>query len=239
MQKFISISIALLASFTAFSVFADSSIPVPSANAVVVPGIAPPPTLICAEWKQSVAPDTAALNKLQKSSASDKPTGGASYTKNQFVVLLGKNLAKAKDMLANFKDKLPKTSEGKVDMKDVTLNGFNLSGLNFDNVDFKGSEMNGADLSGSSLREASLAKVELEGANLNNANLSFSTLTKTKFINASLCNASLANADIEDAVMRGAYLKDAKLDNTKNVPLNIFQNAQAILQFGLPVPPNN
>ena len=234
MQKLFSVSCALLAFFTVSSVFAEETVPAPAAASVAVPA-----TFVCAEWKSSVAVDTSALNKLQKNSAGDKPASGLSYTKDQFVVLLGKNLAKAKEMLANSKDKLPKTSEGKVDLKDVTLNGFNLSGLNFDNVDFKGSEMNSADLSGSSLRGASLAKVELEGANLNNTNLSFATLTKTKFIDASLCNASLANADIEDAVLRGAYLKDARLDHTKNIPLNIFQNAQAILHFGLPVPPNN
>jgi uncharacterized protein YjbI with pentapeptide repeats len=237
MQKFISISCALLAFFTASSVFAESTDPAPTAASVAVSIPTAPTALTCVEWKSSIAVDTAALNKLQKNSASDKPASGLSYTKDQFVVLLGKNFAKAKEILANSKDKLSKTSEGKVDLKDVTLNGFNLSGLNFDNVDFKGSEMNGADLSGSSLRGASLAKVELEGANLNNANLAFATLTKTKFINASLCSASLATADLEDADMRGAYLKDARLDRTKNIPLNIFQNAQTILILGLPVPP--
>jgi uncharacterized protein YjbI with pentapeptide repeats len=229
MQKLISVIFTLLASFTFSSAFAEESIPAPAATA----------TLSCVEWKPSVAVDTAALNKLQKNSASDKPASGLSYTKDQFVVLLGKNLAKAKEMLANSKDKLPKTSEGKVDLKDVTLSGFNLSGLNFDNVDFKGSEMNSADLSGASLRGASLAKVELEGANLNNANLSFANLAKAKFINASLCNATLATADLEDVDMRGAYLKDARLDRARNIPVSIFQNAQTILHFGLPVPPNN
>ncbi len=95
------------------------------------------------------------------------------------------------------------------------------------------------DLSGSSFRDASLAKAELEGANLNNANLSFANLTKTVFINASLCHATLVSAELEDAVLRGASLKDAKLDNAKNIPPNIYPNAQAILQFGLPVPPIN
>jgi hypothetical protein len=250
MNKNISISCVLLASLAITTAFAEDNIPVaapvvvaPTAVApVAAPAVAPAPAAPvsnCAEWKSGVAIDTEELNKLQKNVASDKPDSGLLYTKKQFVVLLGKNWAKAKDTLANSKAKLPRTSEGKVDLKDVTLNGFNLSGLNFDNVDFKGAEMNGADLSGASLRGASLAKVELDGANLNNANLSFANLTKTKFISASLCHATLVSAELEDAVLRGASLKDAKLDNAKNIPPNIYPNAQAILQFGLPVPPNN
>ena len=190
----------------------------------------------CSEWKSTVNIDSAMLDRLQKNSAGDTPENGLSFTKNQFIVLLARNLLAAKDMLANSKNKLPKTSEGKVDLRDITLNGFNLSGLNLDNVDFKGSELNGADLSGSSLKGAYLVKAELEDANLNYTNLSFASLNKTKLTNASLCHASLASADLEDAVMRGAYLKEAKLDRTKNIPLNIYQNAQVIIQLGLPVP---
>lgn len=193
----------------------------------------------CAEWKSNVAINLEALNKLQKSAASEKPANGLSYTKDQFIILLGKNPVAAKDALANYKSKLPKTSEGKVDLKDVALNGFNLSGLNLDNVDFKGAELNGADLSGSSLRDASLYKAELEGANLNNANLSFANAAKAKLVNTSLCHATLTATDLEDAVMRGAYLKGAKLDMARNIPKVIYLNAQSVLNFGLPVPPEN
>ncbi len=190
----------------------------------------------CAEWKSAVPINTEALDKLKKNAGSEKPASGQSYTKNQFVVLLGKNPVAAKDALANYKDKLPKTGEGKVDLKDVTLNGFNLSGMNLDNVDFKGTELNGADLSGASLRDASLYKAELEGANLNNANLAFANLSKTKLVNASLCHATLTSADLEDAVIKGAYLKGAKLDMARNIPKTLYPNAQNVLQFGLPVP---
>lgn len=247
MNKNLPISCTLLALLAMTNSFAVDNIPVTAsvvAETPVVATIKAPvavsaPDFLCAEWKSNVNIDVKELDNLQKKVARDKPEIGLLYTKKQFVVLLGKNLAKAKDILANSKAKLPRTSEGKVDLKDVTLNGFNLSGLNFDNVDFKGAEMNGVDLSDSSFRDASLAKAELEGANLNNANLSFANLTKTVFINASLCHATLVSAELEDAVLRGASLKDAKLDNAKNIPPNIYPNAQAILQFGLPVPPIN
>lgn len=253
MHRTISISCALLVAFTGVSAFAEdnlaASAPVAAAAIVATPAPAPTPVAVaapvlapastCAEWKSNTAIDTKDFDKLKKNAASEKPSNGLAYTKNQFVVLLGKNLAQAKEVLANSKAKLPKTREGKVDLTDVTLNGFNLTGLNLDNVDFKGAEMNGADLSGSSLRGASLSKVELEGANLNNTDLSFANLTKTKFISASLCHANLTSADLEDAVLRGAYLKDARLDSAKNIPPNIYPNAQGILQFGLPVPPLN
>lgn len=193
----------------------------------------------CAEWKSSVQIDMEALNKIQKNAAGEKPSNGLSYTKNQFVVLLGKNPVAAKDALANYKDKLPKTSEGKVDLKDVALNGFNLTGMNLDEVDFKGSEMNGADLSGASLRGASISKTELEGANFNHANLSFANITKAKLLNASLCHATLSSADLEDVNLRGAYLKGAKFDMTRNIPKVIYLNAQGVFHFGLPVPADN
>lgn len=227
MKKFTvaSISCALLASVTAAPALAEDA----TCAAACV----------CAEWKSHVAIDTEALDKLKKSAAGEKPAAGLSYTKNQFVVLLGKNLVAAKDALLNYKDKLPKTSEGKIDLRDVTLNGFVLTGLNLDNVDFKGAEMNGADLSGSSLHGASVAKAELEGANLNNTNLSFANLTKTKLANASLCQATLTSAELEDAVLKGAYLKGAKLDMAKNIPKVIYLNTQSVLHFGLPVPTDN
>ena len=229
MNKFISVSIscALLASVAAVPALAEEAAPACTSACV------------CAEWKSSVPVDMAALDKLKKSAAGEKPANGLSYTKDQFVVLLGKNLVAAKDALANFKDKLPKTSEGKVDLKGVTLNGFNLTNLNLDNVDFKGAEMNGADLSGSSLRDASIYKAELEGANLNNANLSFANMSKAKLGNASLCQATLTSADLEDAVIKGAYLKAAKLNMAKNLPKVIYLNADSVLHFGLPVPADN
>jgi uncharacterized protein YjbI with pentapeptide repeats len=191
---------------------------------------------VCAEWKSHVAVNMEALDKLKKNAASEKPAAGMSYTKNQLVVLLGKNLVAAKDALANYKDKLPKTGDGKIDLRDVTLNGFVLTGLNLDNVDFKGAEMNGVDLSGSSLNGAILTKTELEGANLSKTNLSFASLTKTKLASASLCLATLTSADLEDAILKGAYLKGAKLDMAKNIPKVIYLNAQSVLHFGLPVP---
>ena len=193
----------------------------------------------CAEWRSSVPVNMEALDRLKKSVASERPSNGLSYTKDQFVVLLGKNLVAARDALANYKNKLPKTSEDKVDLKDTVLNGFNLSGLNLDNVDFKGAELNGADLSGSTLRGASLYRAELEGANLNNTNLSFANASKAKFVHASLCLATLASTEFEDATFRGAYMKGAKLDMAKNIPKTIYLNAQSVLHFGLPVPPEN
>jgi hypothetical protein len=193
----------------------------------------------CAEWHSGVPVNTEALDKLKKSSATERPSSGQSQTKNQFVVLLGKNLVGARDTLANYKDKLPKTSEGMIDLRDVTLNGFNLSGLNLDNVDFKGAEMNGVDLSGSSLRGASLYKAELEGANLNNTNLSFANAAKAKLGNASLCQATLTSTELEDATLKGAYLKGAKLDMARNIPKSIYLNVESVLHFGLPVPPDN
>ncbi len=193
----------------------------------------------CAEWKSAIPINTEALDKLKKNAAGEKPASGLSYTKNQFVVLLGKNPVAAKDALANYKDKLPKTSEGKVDLKDVLLEGFNLAGMNFDNVDFKGAELNGADLSGASLRDTSLSNTELEGANLGNANLSYANLSNAKLADASLCHATLTSANLEDAEVLGAYLKGAKLDMAKNIPKAIYQNSVNVLQFGLPVPPGN
>jgi hypothetical protein len=192
----------------------------------------------CAEWKSSVAINLDKLDSLKKSAAGDRPTNGYSHTKDQFIVLLGKNLVAAKDALANAKDRLPKTSEGKVDLRDAVLNGFDLRGLNLDNVDFKGAELNGADLAGSSLHEASLYKAELNGANLNNTNLAFANLAKAKLSNASLCHASLTSADLEDAILVGAYMKGAKLDMAKKIPKAIYLNAVNVLQFGLPVPEN-
>jgi len=265
MKKYISILYVLLASFSIAPVLAGdetppppvtvapaavapiATTPVPAIPAVTAAPAIPParpaaaPVSTCAEWKSNVNIDMESLNKLQKNVAGDKPDTGMLYTKKQFVVLLGKNWAKAKEVLAStsFKAKLPRTSEGKVDLRDVTLDGFNLAGLNFDNVDFKGSELNGADLSDSSLRGASLAKVELEGANLNNANLSFAYLYKSKFKNASLCHATLTSADLDGADLRGAYVKDAKFDTAKNIPPVIYLNSTSIFQFGLPVPPEN
>lgn len=217
-----SVSCALLASAAIAPAFADDA----SCTSECV----------CAEWKSRVSANMEALDKLKKNAAGDKPAPGQSYTKKQFVVLLGKNLVAAKDALANAKDKLPKTDEGKVDLRDVTLNGFVLTGLNLDNVDFKGSEMNGVDLSGSSLNGAVLSKAELDGANLSKTNLSFANLSKAKLTNASLCQATLTSAELEDALMKGAYLKAAKLDMAKNIPKAIYLNAQSVLQFGLPVP---
>ena len=222
MQKFISPSFILLASLTCTPAFAENGIQTAASD--------------CAEWKSNVAINTEVLDKLQKNVAGDTAPGGLMYTKKQFVVLLGKNPEKAKDTLANFKDKLPKTSDGKVDLKDVTLNGFNLSGLNLDNVDFKGADMNGVDLSGSSLNGASLAKVELDGANLNNANLSYANLNKAKLNNASMCHATFTSADLEDAAFRGAYLKGAKFDLAIHIPKVIYLNSQNVLFFGLAVP---
>ncbi len=192
----------------------------------------------CAEWKPTVSINAEKLDKLKRNAASERPTNGYSYTKDQFIVLLGKNLVAAKDALANSKDKLPKTSEGKVDLRDALLNGFDLRGLNLDNVDFKGAEMNGVDLSGSSLREASLNKAELKGANLNHSNLSFANMVKAELSNASLCHATVVGADLEDAVVVGAYLKHAKFDMAKKIPKAIYLNSQNVLQLGLPVPEN-
>jgi uncharacterized protein YjbI with pentapeptide repeats len=215
---FSSISCALLASFAMNSVLAEDA------------------SATCAEWKSNVAINVEALDKLQRNNASDKPSNGYSYTKNQFVVLLGKNLAGAREMLANNKNKLPKTDDGRVDLRDVTLNGFNLSGLDLSRVDFKGAEMNGADLSGSNLREASLYKTELEDANLNNSNLSLANLSKAKLVSASLCHATLAYANLEDANFNNAYVKNAKFDLAKKIPRAILLNAENVLHFGLPVP---
>lgn len=192
----------------------------------------------CAEWKSTAEIDVEALDKLKRSAASEKPASGQSYTKNQFVVLLGKNPVAAKDALANYKDKLPKTREGKVDLRDVTLNGFNLSGFNLDNVDFEDAEMTSVNLSGSTLRGAKLHKTTLDNANLNNTNLSFANASGAKLANASLCNSTLASVEFEDAVLKGAYLKDAKLDMAKNLPKVIYLNAENLLHFGLPVPDN-
>ena len=223
MQKLIvaSISCTLLMSIFAVPAFAEDATP-PSD---------------CAEWKSSVGIDTKALDKLAKNAASEKLSSGLLYTKNQFVVLLGKDLAAAKDVLANFKDKLPKTKKGQVDLEDVTLNGFNLSGLNLDNVDLESAEMNGANISGSTLRGASIYKAVLEGAKLNNSDLSFANVAKAQLTNASLCQANLTSAELEDAAFLGAYLKGAKLDMARNIPRIIYLNAENVLYYGLPVPP--
>jgi hypothetical protein len=222
MQKiiFTSISCILLASIFATPAFSEDAAQ----------------SAFCADWKSSMAIDTKALDKLATNSAKDKPENGALYTKKQFAALLGKDLATAKEVLANSKDKLPKTSDGKVDLKDVTLNGFNLSGLNLDNVDFKGAEMNGANLSGSSLRGASLYKAELEGANLNHTDLSFAYMAKATLVKASLCQATMTSVDLEDAEILGAYLKGAKLDMARNIPKTIYLNVESVLHYGLPVP---
>lgn len=226
MQKlvFAPVSCVLLAVISAMPAFAEDASSIFSSP--------------CAEWKSTVEIDVEALDKLKKSAASEKPGSGQSYTKNQFVVLLGKNPVAAKDALANFKDKLPKTREGKVDLRDVTLNGFNLTGFNLDNVDFEDAEMTSVNLSGSTLRGAALHKTTLNNANLNNANLSFANVSGAKLANASLCNATLTSVEFEDAVLKGAYLKDAKLDMAKNLPKIIYLNAENLLHFGLPVPEN-
>jgi len=221
MQKIILISCSLLV-FTSTTVLAEDN--------------ATSTAKFCAEWKSNITVNNESLDKLQKNVAGEKPASGLSYTKQQFVVLLGKNLVKAKDTLANSKDKLPKTSDGRVDLRDVTLNGFYLSGLNLDGVDFRGSEMNGVDLSDSSLVEASFSKTELSEANLNNANLSYAILSKAKLINASPCHASLTSADLDGVLIAGAYLKGAIFDKAKNIPKVIYLNSQNVLFFGLPVP---
>lgn len=193
----------------------------------------------CGDWKATVWMDTKALDKLHKKTEKDKAERGASYTKGQFVVLLGKDPKAAKEILASSRDQLTKTSDGLVDLTGVELNGFNLSGLNLDFVDLKGAELNGADLSGASLRGASLYKAELIGANLSRANLASANLVKAKFTDADLCLASLMSADIEDAVFKNTYLKGARLDMSRNVPKNFFQHSVNVLQFGLPMPAEN
>jgi uncharacterized protein YjbI with pentapeptide repeats len=222
MQRLIisSISSALLASIFSVSAYAEEAAP----------------SSICAHWKSGVAVNQISLDKLAKNSASDKPSKGAAFTKDQFVVLLGKNLAEAKNVLANRKDELPKTGDGLVDLKGVVLNGFNLTGLNLDYVDLKGAELNGADLTGSSLQGASLYKTELEGANLNSANLTSANAVKANLANASLCQTVLVKADIEDADLLGAYMKGAQVDMTRNIPVALYLNAQNVLQYGMPVP---
>ncbi len=225
MQKMLSASISCALLVSAVAAFADEN-----------PAIFGSP---CAEWRSPVKIDTEALDKLKKNSATERPQNGLSQTKNQFIVLLGKNLVGARDTLANYKDKLPKTSDGMVDLRDAKLEGFNLSGLNLDNVDFKGAELNGADLSGSSLRGASLYKAELEGANLNNTNLTYANAAKATLNGASLCQATLTETELEDAELKGAYMKGAKLDRAKHIPKSIYQNTEAVLHFGLPVPPEN
>lgn len=197
------------------------------------------PAAACGEWKASVWMDTKSLDKLQRKTEKDKPENGASYTKDQFVVLLGKDPAAAKTILLSGRDKLTKNSDGLVDLKGAELNGFNLSGLNFDYVDLRGAELNGADLSGASLRGAMLQKAEFTGANLSKANLTFSNLAKAKFVDADLCQASLVAADVEDATWRNAYLKGAKLDMIRNLPKSFYPHAVQVLQLGLPVPPEN
>jgi hypothetical protein len=225
MQKLIiaSVSCALLAVISATPALAEDA-----SSIFVSP---------CAEWQATEGVNMEALDKLKKSAASEKPANGQSYTKNQFVVLLGKNPNAAKDALAN-KDKLPKTREGRVDLRDVTLTGFNLSGFNLDNVDFGEAEMTSVNLSGATLRGAVLHKATLNNANLNNTNLSFANASGAKLVNASLCNSTLTSVEFEDAILKGAYLKDAKLDMAKNLPKVIYLNAENVLHFGLPVPEN-
>lgn len=193
----------------------------------------------CGEWKASVWVDAKALDKLQKKTEHDKAEKGASYTKGQFVVLLGKDPKTAKDILISGRDKLTKTSDGLVDLQGAELNGFTLSGINLDYVDLKGAELNGTDLSGASLRGASLYKAELVGANLSKADLTSANLAKAKLVDADLCQASLVRADIEDAALKNAYLKGARLDMVRNLPKSFYQHSTSIIQFGLPVPPEN
>lgn len=193
----------------------------------------------CGEWKASVWLDTKALDKLQKKTEHDKPEKGASYTKGQFVVLLGKDPKAAKEILISARDKLSKTGDGLVDLQGVELNGFNLSGINLDYVDLKGAELNGADLSGASLRGASLYKAELVGANLSHADLTSTNLAKAKLVDADMCQTSLVRADVEDASLKNAYMKGARLDMIRNLPKSFYLHATNVLQFGLPVPPEN
>lgn len=193
----------------------------------------------CAEWKSGTPMDLEALEKLRKKSVGEKPEKGKSYTKNQFIVLLAKNLEGARDILSNSKNSLPKTEQGLVDLRDAELNGFNLARLNLDYVDFSGAELNGADLSGAALHRSSLYKAELDGANLNYANLSYANVAKVSLINASMCAATLISSDFEDAVMRGVNLKGAKLDMAKNLPKSIYRHVHSVLQLGLPVPPDH
>jgi uncharacterized protein YjbI with pentapeptide repeats len=204
------------------------------ANFVFAEEVAAP--FSCPEYRSAVEMDMDGLEKLKKRAADERPPEGFSYTKSQFVVLLGLNLATAKTVLSTNKGRLPRTSEGKVDLTGVVMNGFNLSGLNFDNVDLKGAELNGANLSGSSFRQANLYKAELEGSNLNRANLYWANLGKVKLTNASLCQASLVSADLEGAILSGAYFRGAQLDMARNLPKVFFQNAQGILNLGLTVP---
>lgn len=194
---------------------------------------------VCADWRSAASIDQEALDRLRKNSVNERPASGLSQTKNQFIVLLGKNPTAAKDTLANFKDKLPKTSAGKVDLRDAQLKGFNLSGMNLDNADLSSADLSGADLSGASLRSASLYKAELEGANLNNTNLSFANAEKASFSNASLCQSTLTSAELEKAVFLGAYVKGAKFDMARHIPKAIYLNAESVLHFGLPVPEDN
>jgi uncharacterized protein YjbI with pentapeptide repeats len=190
----------------------------------------------CPEWHSAIEMNMDALDKAKRKAADEKPEAGFSYTKAQFVVLLGVNPTAAKAALENGKGKLPKTSEGNVDLTGAVLNGFNLSGLNFDQVDFRGAEMNGANLSGSSFRHSTFYKTELEGANLNGANLSFASVSKAKLTNASLCRTKLIAADFEGANISGAYLRGAQLDMAHNLPKIVYQHAVSILEWGLAVP---
>jgi hypothetical protein len=193
----------------------------------------------CVDWFPSTPVDQEALESLKKKSTTEKPANGDSYTKNQLIVLIGKNYSGAKDALANHKNKLQKTSDGLVDLRGATLDGFNLSGLNLDYVDLKGADMRGANLSGATLNNAILYKADLEGANLDHAKINFSNVSKTKLINAHICEASLFYSDIEDAVFRGAYMKGARLDSAKNIPGILYFHSHSIFELGLSVPPNN
>ncbi|MDH4235120.1 MAG: pentapeptide repeat-containing protein, partial [Gallionella sp.] len=60
---------------------------------------------------------------------------------------------------------------------------------------------------------------------------------KAQLTNASLCQANLTSAELEDAAFLGAYLKGAKLDMARNIPRIIYLNAENVLYYGLPVPP--
>lgn len=204
------------------------------AKAVVAEEIAVP--FACPEYRSGVEMDMDALEKLKKRSADERPTEGLSYTKSQFVVLLGLNVATAQTVLTSNKGRLPRTAQGKVDLTEVVMNGFNLSGLNFDNVDFSGAELNGANLSGSSFRRANFYKAELQGSNFNRAVLNSANLSKTNLTHASLCQASLVSSGFEGASLGGAYLRGAQLDLTIGLPKVFYENAQAILNFGLTVP---
>ena len=86
---------------------------------------------------------------------------------------------------------------------------------------------------------ASLYKAELVGANLSKADLTSANLAKAKLVDADLCQASLVRADIEDAALKNAYLKGARLDMVLQLAQEFLPTPTSIIQFGLPVPPEN